>query len=487
MNSNVNTIKKVVISTIFFLMLVCISGKSNATSISITPSNPKVGDTITVTVSISNVNTASITANVSGAVSGTIKVVGGDLSGAPSSYSKSESFYCSKEGNVTVSVLESSSAVLNGNYVDVGASKTVNVTTNSSSSNNNSNNNNSNNSTNNANSNAVNNTTTKSNNANLKNLGITPNDFKGFKATTTLYNVKVPNNVDSVKVYATAQDSKAKVSGTGNQKLKIGENVLKVTVTAEDGTQKNYTINVTREEVSSQNEIENNEIEDNSQEEQDEPQEVSQVEGDLVKLEIEGFELNPEYSKDIYEYTLDINSDLTELNVIAEGASHAVEVEVVGNKDLKDGENVITILVYNTETKQNTTYQIIVNKMNVDLETLNTTLNDAIKKANLIRTIILGVIIFIIVGIVIFIVVRYKYKTKEDDEYEEIEEENRINLDNEEELFSRVNKENNINPKQDKREFEAQEENINIESKDNEETIDYNEYSKKPRRKGRHF
>ena len=32
-------------------------------------------------------------------------------------------------------------------------------------------------------------TSTKSNNANLSNLGIKPNDFKGFKAQTTTYNV----------------------------------------------------------------------------------------------------------------------------------------------------------------------------------------------------------------------------------------------------------------------------------------------------------
>ena len=88
----------------------------------------------------------------------------------------------------------------------------------------------------------------ESSNANLSNLGIKPNDFSGFKPGTTTYNVTVPEDVESVEVYATAQDSGASISGTGNKTLEYGENALSVVVTAEDGTtQKTYTINVTRE------------------------------------------------------------------------------------------------------------------------------------------------------------------------------------------------------------------------------------------------
>ena len=51
-----------------------------------------------------------------------------------------------------------------------------------------------------------NNTTSEeeSSNANLSNLGIRPNDFSGFKPGTTTYNVTVPEDVESVEVYATA-------------------------------------------------------------------------------------------------------------------------------------------------------------------------------------------------------------------------------------------------------------------------------------------
>ena len=68
-------IKKICISLIFFIGLVLISNKVNATSISVSPSEPKVGDEVKITVTVPNVHTSSVVANVSGVASGTIKVV----------------------------------------------------------------------------------------------------------------------------------------------------------------------------------------------------------------------------------------------------------------------------------------------------------------------------------------------------------------------------------------------------------------------------
>ena len=128
----------------------------------------------------------------------------------------------------------------------------------------------------------------KSTNANLSDLGITPNDFKGFTPTTLNYVVTVPNDVDKVNVYAKVQDSKAKItSGTGTQNLDEGENSLQIVVTAESGDTQTYTINVTREKAT-----------DNNQETTSTEKEVS----DLKKLEIKGYTLTPAFSADIYEY-----------------------------------------------------------------------------------------------------------------------------------------------------------------------------------------
>ena len=167
--------------------------------------------------------------------------------------------------------------------------------------------------------------TRKSNNANLSDMGINPNDFKGFKPGTYTYNVTVPNDVESVNVYAKTQDTKARItSGIGNHNLDIGNNNINVIVTAEDGSTQTYTINVTREEKAEE------EVEDNP------TSQIEQNEFDLKKLEIKGYKLSPEFSGNTYEYKLNVNSDVTELEVITEGLNDKINIEVVGNTDLKE-------------------------------------------------------------------------------------------------------------------------------------------------------
>lgn len=95
-------------------------------------------------------------------------------------------------------------------------------------------------------------TTTKSSNADLSNLGIKPNDFSGFTPSKTSYDVTVLADVTEVEVYATAQNSGTKISGTGKQKLQDGKNELSIVVTAESGATKTYTINVQKKAIMEQ-------------------------------------------------------------------------------------------------------------------------------------------------------------------------------------------------------------------------------------------
>ena len=226
--------------------------------------------------------------------------------------------------------------------------------------------------------------TKKSGNANLANLGIKPNDFSGFKTGTTTYSVTVPNNVEQVEVYAKVQDQKAKISsGTGNQKLNVGPNALNVVVTAEDGTKKTYTINVNREE---KKEEEKKEPEQNIVEEETKLEEKS----DLVKLDVSGYTLTPKFSPNVYEYKLTVKDNVDKLNIITEGANNNVKIEIAGNTDLKDGENTITVLVYNENTKKNSTYQIIVTKEQQENATQD--INKSIQKGKKIRLILICII-----------------------------------------------------------------------------------------------
>ena len=90
---------------------------------------------------------------------------------------------------------------------------------------------------------------TKSDNANLKSLSLSKGTLSPkFSASKTSYTATVSKSVTEVKIYATAQDSGAKVAISGESALKEGKNTRTVTVTAPSGAQKTYTITITRSE-----------------------------------------------------------------------------------------------------------------------------------------------------------------------------------------------------------------------------------------------
>lgn len=61
------------------------------------------------------------------------------------------------------------------------------------------------------------------------------------------YSLIVPNSAATIKVSASAVSTKATVQGTGNIILNTGNNIVTITVTAENGNTRNYIINVFRE------------------------------------------------------------------------------------------------------------------------------------------------------------------------------------------------------------------------------------------------
>ena len=207
-----------------------------------------------------------------------------------------------------------------------------------------------------SNSNASNNTATanKSTEARLKNMGIKEKayDFTGFKRDRKEYSIEVPNKISELTVYATPVDAKAKVAGTGKVSLKEGDNTVTVTVTAEAGNTETYNLKIKR----------NTTAEDAAgPTEQQATDNVSGAFG-LSSLDIEDVELNPEFDTEIYQYTVDLNKDLSSLEIETIATADDTTVEIVGNENLHEGENTITILVKNKKTNQTATYQITVNK-----------------------------------------------------------------------------------------------------------------------------
>lgn len=181
--------------------------------------------------------------------------------------------------------------------------------------------------------------------ARLKSLGIKPEeyDFTGFDSETTEYSVEVPNEVEEIEVYATAMKSSAQITGTGMITLKEGLNELKIESIAADGTKKTYILNVTRKEA------------------EDTTGTTEEIFG-LSILTVQGAKLSPKFDTSIYEYTIELNEDLSSLQIGTRPTLDEATVEIIGNENLQDGENIITILVKNEETEESATYQITVNK-----------------------------------------------------------------------------------------------------------------------------
>lgn len=85
-----------------------------------------------------------------------------------------------------------------------------------------------------------------SKNNNIKSLSV--EGYELVKVDNNNYTLTVSNDVTSININATAEDSKAKVSGTGVKELTVGENNIEVIITSESGSQNKITIKVTRKD-----------------------------------------------------------------------------------------------------------------------------------------------------------------------------------------------------------------------------------------------
>ena len=160
-------------------------------------------------------------------------------------------------------------------------------------------------------------TSPKSSNNNLKT--ITGIDGLPFDPNKTSYDVELPFETSSINVGAKPQDGKAKVSINGGNLtgLKVGQTYpVTITVKAEDGSIKIYTINVKRSPYKS--------------------------ETDLDKLIVNGKDINKE-GKD--EYTITVPSGTSSIDVSAIPKSKDSTVTIIGNTNLKDGNNKVLVQV----------------------------------------------------------------------------------------------------------------------------------------------
>lgn len=86
--------------------------------------------------------------------------------------------------------------------------------------------------------------------ANLRSLNIEGYELTPeFDKNTLEYTLEVENDVESIEIRATRNDSNAHVNGTGEKELSEGINKFDIVVTAQKGNKKTYTITVNRKEL----------------------------------------------------------------------------------------------------------------------------------------------------------------------------------------------------------------------------------------------
>lgn len=250
-------------------------------------------------------------------------------------------------------------------------------------------------------------TKAKSSNANISNLGMNPNDFTGFSENKTSYDVTVPNNVTQVEIYATKKDSKASLTGTGIKKLQEGQNTANVIVTAEDGTTKTYTINIKR--------LSKNEKQDTT-ENLDAKSSSNSKDLELSNLEIEGVNLEPSFESSTYKYEISIKGEQSNLDIKASTNNTSDKVEIIGNENLQNGQNIITILVTNSKSDEVATYQIYVNKNVIDSNTVDNEFGKTVKELKIKLWIFRALVVIVVLGIIMLLIIKHKKNKKEYDE-----------------------------------------------------------------------
>ena len=158
--------------------------------------------------------------------------------------------------------------------------------------------------------------------------------YPEFNKNILTYYIVLSTDVSSLDVTAEPENENAKVKITGNTSLRNTENTIKITVTAENKTTKTYNIIATKQK-------------DNGL--------------SLTSLNIEGTDLSSNLDSLNHYYTFDYktNKDSIDLDIKATASSDDATIEIIGNKGLGAGENLVTIIL--KDDKNTSVYEVLVN------------------------------------------------------------------------------------------------------------------------------
>ncbi len=150
----------------------------------------------------------------------------------------------------------------------------------------------------------------------LKSLELSHGNLTFDKEVLT-YTLTVPYTVTNITIAQEAEDTKSNVTVTGGKDLVVGENIITIKVTAENGMTAEYKITVTRQEESAA---------------------LPSSNTYLSKLDVANYNLD--FSKTLYSYTLTIKSKDKSLSITTATEDPKASYRILNNENLIDGSQV---------------------------------------------------------------------------------------------------------------------------------------------------
>lgn len=201
----------------------------------------------------------------------------------------------------------------------------------------------------------------RSTNNYLKSLSLNKGNIS-FDKENLEYNTSVEYDINKLEIKAVAEDEKAKVV-LENPELLVGENIIKIKVTAENGSEKIYTIKVNRLSEAEKMSDNNN----------------------VSSINIFGHKFK--FKKDVSKYNIKISKEETELIFDVKLEDEKANYNIKGNKNLKDGSTITVKSI--SESGIEKEYKFIITKEE-NKETNNTITYIVISVIYLIAGFILG-------------------------------------------------------------------------------------------------
>lgn len=152
------------------------------------------------------------------------------------------------------------------------------------------------------------------------------------------YEIRVLYDVTKLSVLATPEKSTSTVKVEGENNLKVGENIVTITVKSEKGNQQKYKIKVNRLKEGEQ-------IGDNA---------------NIKDITILGYNLGFDYSKQEYKLLIK-KEDKLDISVVMDDSN--ASYQIIGNDNLKDG-SIIKIITKSFDQTASQTYSIEITKPN---------------------------------------------------------------------------------------------------------------------------